>query len=85
MFGDNLLKHLKEMSEVKRARQQMQKVPNGPAYTTKALSFKSQWPKPYDRPQNGRFNALKHHPFLAHGCASTQTNANNQKNFHKTQ
>ena len=84
-FGDDLSKHLKEMSEVKRAGQQMQKVANGSAHTTKALSLKNQRSKPYERPQNNRFNAFKRRPFLGHGRASTQTNASNQKNSHKTQ
>ena len=85
LFGDDLSKHLKEMSEVKRARQQMQKVANGSAHTAKASSLKNQQSKPYDRPQNNHFNAFKHHPFLGRGRASTQTKASNQENSQKTQ
>ena len=59
LFGDDLSKHLKEMSEVKRAGQQMQKATSGPAYTAKASSFKSHRSKPYD----SRFNAFKRRPF----------------------
>jgi len=36
LFGDHSSKHLKEMSEVKRAGQQMQKVANGSAHINKA-------------------------------------------------
>ena len=85
LFGDDLSKHLKEMSEVKRAGQQMQKVANGSEHTTKASSLKNQRAKPYERPQNNRFHAFKRPPFLGHGRASTQTKASNQKNSHKTQ
>ena len=85
LFGDDLSKHLKAMSEVKRARQQMQKVANGSAHINKALSLKNQQAKPYERPQKNHFNAFKHHPFLGHGQASTRTKASNQKNSHKTQ
>ena len=77
--------YLKEMSEVKRAGQQMQKVANGSAHINKASSLKNQRTKPYVRSQNNRFNAFKRRPFLGHGPASTQTKASNQKNFHKTQ
>ena len=82
LFGDDLSKHLKEMSEVKRAGQQMQKVAN---VSAKASSLKNQRSKPYDRPQNNRFNAFKRRPFLGHGRASTQTKASDQKNSQKTQ
>ena len=85
LFGDDLSKHLKEMSEVKRAGQQMQKVANGSPHTTKASSLRNQCSKPYERPQNNRFNAFKCRPFFGHGRASTQTKASNQKNSHKTQ
>ena len=61
------------MSEVKRAGQQMQKVASGSAHTAKASGHKNQRSKPYDRPQNNRFNAFKRRPFLGHGRASTQT------------
>jgi len=73
------------MSKVKRAGQQMQKVANESAHINKALSLKNQQAKPYERPQNNRFNAFKCLPFLGHGWASTQTKASNQKNSHKTQ
>ena len=85
LFGDDLSKHLKEMSEVKRAGQQMQKVANGSAHTAKASSLRNQCSKPYERPQNNHFNAFKCRPFLGHGRPSTQTKASNQKNSHKTQ
>ena len=85
LFGDDLSKHLKEMFEVKRAGQQMQKVANESAHTAKASSLKNQRSKPYDRPQNNRFNAFKRRPFLGHGRASTQIKASNQKNSQKTQ
>jgi len=85
LFGDDLSKHLKEMSKVKQAGQQMQKVTNGSAHTNKASSLKNQRSKPDDRPQNNRFNAFKRCPFLGHGRASTQTKASNPKNSHKTQ
>ena len=84
-FGDDLSKHLKEMSEVKRAGQQMQKVANGSAHTAKASSLRNQPSKPYERPENNRFNAFKRRPFLGHVRASTQTKASNQQNSHKTQ
>ena len=85
LFGDDLSKHLKEMSEVKRAGQQMQKVANGSAHIHKASSLKNQRDKPYERPQNNRFNAFKRRPFLGHGRASTQTKASSQENSHKIQ
>jgi len=47
---------------------------HGSAHTTKASSLKNQRSKPYDQPQNNRFNAFKRRPFLGHGRASTQTN-----------
>jgi len=78
-------KQLKEKSEVKRAGQQMQKVINGSARTTKASSLKNQRSKPHDRPRNNRFNVFKRRPFLVHGRALTQTKASNPKKFHKTQ
>ena len=46
LSGDDLSKHLKEMSEVKRAGQQMQKVANGSAHINKAPSLKKQRAKP---------------------------------------
>ena len=82
MFGDDLSKHLKEMSEVKHARQQIQKVTSGSTYTNKASNSKAPQSKPYDRPLN-RLNAFKRRPFLGHGRATTQTKAN--KNFQKSQ
>jgi len=85
LFGSHLSKHLKEIPEVKRAEQKMQKVTNGSAHTTKASSLKNQRSKPYDRPQNNRFNAFKRRPISGHGRASTQTKATNPKNSHKTQ
>ena len=42
LFGDDLSKHLKEMSAVKQAGQQMQKVANGSAHTAKVSSLKNQ-------------------------------------------
>ena len=84
LFGDDLSKHLKEMSEVKRAGQEMQKAANGSAHINKASSLKNQRAKPYERPRNNRFNAFKRRPFLGHGRASTQTKASNQKNSLKT-
>ena len=81
LFGDDLSKHLEEMSEVKRAGQQKQKVSNRSAHTAKA----NQRSKPYDRPQNNCFNAFKRRPLLGHGRASTLTKASNPKNSHKTQ
>ena len=48
LFGDDLSKHLNEMSEVKRAGQQMQKLTNGSAHTAKASGFKNQQSKHYD-------------------------------------
>ena len=84
LFGDYLSKHLKEMSEVKRAGQEMQRVANGSAHINKASSLKNQRAKPYERPQSNRFNAFKRPPFLGHGRASTQTKASNQKNSLKT-
>ena len=80
LFGDDRSTFLKEMSEVKRAGQQMQKATSGSAFSTKASSFKALRSKPYDRPQNAGFSAFKCRPFLGHGRASTQTKANNQKN-----
>ena len=85
LFGDDLSKHLKEMSEVKRAGQQMQNVANGSVHTSKSSSLKNQQSKPYHRPQNNRFNDFKPRPFLGHGRGSTQTKASNQKNSQKTQ
>ena len=70
LFGDDLTKHLKEMSEVKRAGQQMQKATNGSIYVAKTLSFKAHRSKPYDRPSNSRVSGFKRRPFLGHGRAS---------------
>ena len=76
LFGDDLSKHLKEMSDVKRAGQQMQKATSGSAYTNKASSSKAPRSKPYDRPSN-RLNAFKRRPFLGPGRATThQTKVN---------
>ena len=67
LFGDDLSKHFKEMSEVKRAGKEMQKMANN-----KASSLKNQWAKPYERPQINRFNAFKRRLFFGHGRASDQ-------------
>ena len=69
LFGDDLSKHLKEMSEVKRAGQQMQKATSGSTYTNKASNSKAPRSKPYDRPLN-RLNAFKRRPFLGHSRAT---------------
>lgn len=76
LFGDDLSKHLKEMSDVKRAGQQMQKATSGSAYINKASISKAPRSKPYDRPSN-RLNTFKRRPFLGHGRATThQTKVN---------
>ena len=78
LSGDDLTKHLKEMSEVKRAGQQMQKATNGSTYVAKTSSFKAHRSKPYDRPSNSRVSGFKRRPFLGHGRASAQTKGNSQ-------
>ncbi|PFX30406.1 hypothetical protein AWC38_SpisGene4801, partial [Stylophora pistillata] len=63
LFGDDLSKHLKEMSELKRAGQQMQKLTTGSAhtYTVKASSLKNQRSKPTTKQS---FQCLPAPPFF---------------------
>lgn len=80
LFGDDLLKHLKETTDAKRGGQQMQKSnQSGKSYKQKAHRS-----KPYDRPSTSSTHTWQGHsqknykrPFLGYGRVSTQ---NNQKN-----
>jgi hypothetical protein len=84
LFGDDLSKHLKEMTDAKRAGQQMQKS----SHSEKNFKQRGHRSKPYDRPstssgQNWQGSSYRPYrrPFLGHGRAATQTaqRKNNQK------
>ena len=90
LFGDDLSKHLKEMTQAKRSGQQMQKS----SQSSKSYKKKGHRSKPYDRPSStssthtwqGHSQKNYKRPFLGYGRASTQTNQkNNNNNNQKTQ
>jgi hypothetical protein len=76
LFGDYLSKHLKEMSEAKRAGQQMQKTVS----SAKVMKNRGYRFKPYDKPtssfgqtwqpRNKSYNYKR--PFLGHSRATSQ-------------
>ena len=75
LFGDDLSKHLKEMTDAKRAGQQMQKS----SQSSKSYKQKGHRSKPYDRPSTSSTHTWQGHsqknynpPFLGYGRASTQ-------------
>ena len=76
LFGDDLSKHLKEMSEAKRAGQQMQKTVS----SAKVMKNRGYRFKPYDKPttsfgqtwQPGNKSYNYKHPFLGHSRATSQ-------------
>ena len=75
LFGDDLSKHLKDMSEAKKAGIQMQKAPlhahnQGSAHSQRRRFARF---KPYDW-GNGSVSKFSHRqPFLGHGCSTTNT------------
>jgi hypothetical protein len=76
LFGDDLSKHLKEMSEAKRAGQQMQKTVS----SAKVMKNRGYRFKPYDKPitsfgqtwQPGNKSYNYRRPFLGHSRATSQ-------------
>ena len=87
LFGDDLPKHRKEMTDAKRAGQQMQKS----SQSSKSYKQKGHRSKPYDRPSTSSTRTWQGYsqknykrPFLGYGRASTQTNQKNNNN-QKTQ
>ena len=88
LSGDDLSKHPKEMTDAKRARQQMQKS----SQASKSYKQKGNRSKPYDRPSTSSTRTWQGHsqknykrPFLRYGRTSTQTNQKNNNNNQKTQ
>lgn len=78
LFGDDLPKQLKDMTEVSRAGKQLQK---------KAPEQKRHYQKPYDRPRfnpNKRFNNYNNKkPFLGYRRAAFQSGMSHKKNNQK--
>ena len=75
LFGDDLSKHLKDMSEAKKAGQQMQKAPShahtrGSAHPQRRRFVRF---KPYDREHSSGSKFSNRQPFLGHGRSSTNT------------
>ena len=88
LFGDDLSKHLKEMTDAKRAGQQMQKS----SQSGKSYKQKGHRSKPHDRPSTSSTHTWQGHSqknykrsFLGYGRASTQTNQKKNNNNQKTQ
>jgi len=75
LFGDDLSKHLKDMSEAKKAGQQMQKALSHAHNWGSAHSQRRRFArfKPYDR-KHGSVGKFSHRqPFLGHGRLTTNT------------
>ena len=75
LFGDDLSKHLKDMSEAKKAGQQMQRAPSHAHNRGSAHSQRRRFArfKPYDR-EHGSVSKFSHRqPFLGHGRSTTNT------------
>ena len=75
LFGDDLSKHLKDMSEAKKAGQQMQKAPShapnrGPAHSQRRRFARF---KPYDREHGSASKFPPRQPFLGHGRSTPNT------------
>ena len=66
LFGDDLPKNLKEMSDVSKTSRttNAESYTHGTVYSSKASNFRSQRSKPYDRPLNNGINVFKHRPLL---------------------
>ena len=75
LFGDDLSKHLKDMSEPKKAGQKMHKAPSHAHNRGSAHSQLRRFArfKPYDR-EHGSVSKFSHRqPFLGHGRSTTNT------------
>ena len=74
LFGDDLAKHLKDMSEAKKAGQQMQKpYPNSSnrgAVHSQKRNFSRFKPYHYDRTRGSGNKSTNRQPFLGQGCPS---------------
>ena len=72
LFGDDLAKHLKDMSEAKKAGQQMQKpYPNSSnwgAVHSQKRNFSRFKPYHYDRTRGSGNKSTNRQPFLGQGC-----------------
>ncbi len=73
LFGDDLSKHLKDMSEAKKAGQQMQKVSSHAHSRGSAHSHRRKFQrfKPYDREHSSGSKFPNRQPFLGHGRSTT--------------
>ena len=77
LFGDDLQKHLKEMTDVSRVGKQLQKKP---------FQQRPHSQKPYERPrQNYNYKNQSKKPFLVHGRAALQTGWPHKRNSKKDQ
>ena len=77
LFGDDLSKQLKELTEVSRVGKQLQK---------KAPEQKRFYQKPYDRPRHtsNRKTIMGKKPFLAYGRATFQSGTSHKKSNQKS-
>ena len=89
LFGDDLSKHLKDMSEAKKAGQQMQKPYSNSSHRGAVHSQKRNFsrfkPYHYDRTRDSGNKSTNHQPFLGQGRPSTpfrkkQSASNNNTN-----
>ena len=71
LFGDDLQKHLKEMTDVSRVGKQLQKKPS---------QMRTHPLKPYDRPrQNYGYKNQNKKPFLVHGRGAPQSGGSHKR------
>ena len=92
LFGDDLAKHLKDMSEAKKAGQQMQKpYPNSSnrgAVHSQKRNFSRFKPYHYDRTRGSGNKSTNHQPFLGQGRPSAPfwkkhpASINNKNQYH---
>ena len=82
LFGDDLAKHLKDMSEAKKAGQQMQKpYPNSSnrgAVHSQKRNFSRFKPYHYDRTRGSGNKSTNRQPFLGQGCLSLRSGKSTQ-------
>ena len=82
LFGDDLAKHLKDMSEAKKAGQQMQKpYPNSSnrgAVHSQKRNFSRFKPYHYDRTRGSGNKSTNRQPFLGQGCLSLRSRKSTQ-------
>ena len=82
LFGDDLAKHLKDMSEAKKAGQQMQKpYPNSSnrgAVHSQKRNFSRFKPYHYDRTRGSGNKSTNRQPFLGQGCLSLHSGKSTQ-------